>query len=99
MRPKLTLKDLKFSPKPPSPPPQPPPPPPSLGTDPQEAHPSPPRPGMPQAIWLSMQPNWLRVVMDNRVGVGKRIFRIELYDKDRDQRIAVFRRQTEATRQ
>jgi len=94
MRPKLTLKDVKFIPKvvPVAPPPPPPPPPPRL-VDPE------PRPGMPRAIWLSMQPNWLRVVLDNRVGLGKRIYRIELYDKDRDQRLAVFRRQTEAKRQ
>jgi hypothetical protein len=46
-----------------------------------------------------MQPNWLRVVLDNRIGLGKRIFRIELYDKDRKERLAVFRRSTEATRQ
>ena len=93
MRPKLTLKDLTFIPKtePPAPP-LPLPPRPMLAE-------KPPAPGMPQAIWLSMQPNWLRVVLDNRIGLGKRIFRIELYDKDRKERLAVFRRSTEAMRQ
>jgi hypothetical protein len=54
---------------------------------------------MPQAVWVQLSTQWLRVVLDNRIGVGKRIFRIELYDKDREERLAVFRRQTEAIRQ
>ena len=57
----------------------------------------PPPAGM-EAIWLPLRNNWLRVVMDNRVGAGRRIFRIELYDKDQTERLAVFRRQTEAMR-
>ena len=95
MRPKLTLKDLKFVPKTEPLAPLPLPPRPML----VEQEPKPQRPGMPQAIWLELSPNWLRVVMDSRPNTGKRIFRVELYDKDRSHRLAVFRRQTEAMRQ
>lgn len=93
MRPKLTLKDLKFVPKeaPVAPPPSPPPATPILKVV------RPPPAGM-EAIWLPLRSNWLRVVMDNRVGAGRRIFKIELYDKDQTERLAVFRRQTEAMR-
>ena len=94
MRPKLTLKDVKFIPK--AVPPAPPLP---LPPRPKLVDPPPERPGMPQAIWVQLHTNWLRVVMDNRVGLTKRIFRIEMYDKDRKERLAVFRRQTEAKRQ
>jgi hypothetical protein len=99
MRPKLTLKDLTFKLKEVPQPAPPPPRPPSLGTDPQEAHPGPPRPEMPKAVWCEMGKQWLRVVIDNRIGVGRRIFRIELYDTTREKRLAIFRRQTEAMRQ
>jgi hypothetical protein len=92
MRPKLTLKDLTFKPKevPVAPPPlQPDSSKPPIATN----H------ALPQALWCEMGKQWLRVVIDNRIGVGKRIFRIELYDSSREKRLAVFRRQTEAHRQ
>lgn len=123
MRPKLTLKDVKFVPK--EVPPAPPPPPritcPQCGRT--SYHPEDvsnrycgychqfhnsmiaeiteekAKPGMPQAIWVALSGNWLRVVIDNRPNIGRRIYRIELYDKDRSKRIAIFRRQTEAVRQ
>lgn len=51
-------------------------------------------------LWCPM-PNgqWLRAVVDNRMGVGKRIYRVELFDKEKKNRLAIFRRQTEAARQ
>lgn len=54
----------------------------------------------PQALWVQIPTSkqYLRIVVDNRVNIGKRIYRIEMYDKDRKERIAIFRRQTEAHR-
>ena len=51
------------------------------------------------AAWVEL-PNkqFLRIVFDNRIGLGRRIYRVELYDKERKERIAIFRRQTEAYR-
>jgi hypothetical protein len=95
MRPKFTLKDLKFTPKT-EVPVAPPPPKTQVIVDPA---PKPPAPGLPQAVWCQFHNQWLRVVIDNRIGVGRRVFRIELYDSNREKRLAIFRRQTEAIRQ
>jgi len=67
---------------------------------PAEAPPPPPKMEKPQALWVEMplSKQYLRIVLDQRVNMGRRIFRIELYDKDRTERQAVFRRSTEAIR-
>ncbi len=54
----------------------------------------------PAGFWLQIPTTkqWLRVVVDNRVNLGKRIFRVEMWDKDQKERIAIFRRATEAKR-
>jgi len=53
---------------------------------------------MPRAIWVEMGANYLRVVLDQRLHMERRIYRIELFDKLREKRLAVFRRATEQTR-
>jgi len=98
MRPKLTLKDLTFKTK------EVPVAPPKMTDPPSEIHGGPAvtngsEHALPQALWVPLQANWLRVVVDNRLGLGRRIYRIEMYDKTREKRLAVFRRQTEAMRQ
>lgn len=50
--------------------------------------------------WLETQTGQLvRIVRDNRVGNEKRIYRIELWDKNRRDRVAVFDRRTSSVRQ
>lgn len=84
-------------------PPEPKPEPPVLVPKPEKTEP-PPEPAAkryePTAVWAEIPTNrqFLRIVLDDRVNVGKRIYRIELWDKERKERIAVFRRQTEAHR-
>lgn len=85
-------------------PPEPKPEPPSLMPRPEKTEEpvaSPPKKGWEaSALWCQLpgSQQFLRVVLDDRVNIGKRIYRIELWDKLRKERIAIFRRQTEATR-
>jgi hypothetical protein len=50
-------------------------------------------------VWLQM-PNgqWVRVVVDNRLHMDQRIYRFELFDRHRQERVATFRRSTESVR-
>jgi hypothetical protein len=53
----------------------------------------------PAAIWLPLTGGQcLKIVRDQRVHMDERIFRVELYDGQRVNRLAVFRRSTETTR-
>lgn len=54
---------------------------------------------LPMITW-SLLPSgqWLKIVRDQRLHLNNRIYRVELYDKRRVARVAIFRRSTEATR-
>lgn len=104
MRPKLSLKSFQaIRPEVVFRPPEPKPEVPVLVPTPEkteEPPAPPPKKGWEAtAVWVEL-PNkqFLRIVFDDRIGLGRRIYRVELYDKHREERIAIFRRQTEAYR-
>jgi hypothetical protein len=53
---------------------------------------------LPPENWVEMDNGqWLRVVRDVRMYMAKRIFRVELFDRQKQTRLAVFRRANETT--